>query len=235
MSARRARIEFGRWTFFIIGVAINSFGIALITKGALGTSAISSPAYVLSLHFPFTLGQGTFVMNTLFIVAQMLLLRKDFKPFQILQLAVNVVFSAAIDISMGMLWWLNPQGVIEGLLAVVAGSAILGFGVAVEVAPNVLVVPGEGIVRAISIVTHKRLGSVKRVFDCSLVLLAVVFSLTLFGCLRGVGAGTIISAFIVGGFVNFYNKHVPLIGFIVNLRIHADELKHKEAAAKIAS
>lgn len=136
---------------------------------------------------------------------------------------------------MGMLWWLNLQGVIEGLLAVVAGSAILGFGVAVEVAPNVLVVPGEGIVRAISIVTHKRLGSVKRVFDCSLVLLAVVFSLTLFGCLRGVGAGTIISAFIVGGFVNFYNKHVPLIGFIVNLRIHADELKHKEAAAKIAS
>ncbi len=223
--SERVRVEAERWLFFVLGVAINSFGIALITKGALGTSSISSPPYVLSLHFPFTLGQGTFVMNVLFIVAQAVLLRRDFRPFQVLQLAVNVVFSSLIDVSMGFLGWLNPTGLFEGFAIVIAGSAILGFGVAVEVAPNVLMVPGEGIVRAISTVTHKRLGSVKVVFDCTLVALAVVFSLCLFGELRGVGIGTIVSAFIVGRFVNLYNSHVPLIGFIVNLRIRADELR----------
>ena len=226
--SRRVLVEAGRWFFFIFGVAINSFGIALITKGALGTSAISSPTYVLSLHFPFTLGQGTFVMNCLFIAAQAVLLRRDFKPFQILQLAVNVVFSALIDVGMELLWWFEPTGLVDGLAAVVIGSAILGFGVAIEVAPNVLMVPGEGIVRAISIVTHKRLGSVKVVFDCTLVAIAVIFSLVLFGELRGVGLGTVVSACIVGRFVNFYNKHVPLIGFIVNLRIHANEMKEAE-------
>ena len=41
-----------KWFYFIIGVLINSFGIALITKGALGTSPISSVPYVLSLQFP---------------------------------------------------------------------------------------------------------------------------------------------------------------------------------------
>ena len=41
-----------RWAAFTAGVVINSFGIAFITKAALGTSPISSLPYVLSLRFP---------------------------------------------------------------------------------------------------------------------------------------------------------------------------------------
>ena len=41
-----------RYLFFTLGLLINSFGIARITKGALGTSPISSTPYVLSLQFP---------------------------------------------------------------------------------------------------------------------------------------------------------------------------------------
>lgn len=218
-------VNVGRWLFFAVGVALNSFGIALITKGALGTSPISSVPYVLSMQYPFTLGEFTFAMNSLFIVAQALLLRRDFKLFQVLQILVNVVFSALIDVSMSALWWYDASTVAMQLVAVIVGSAALGFGVAVEVAPNVLMVPGEGIVRAISTVCHKRFGSTKVVFDCSLVAFAVILSFAFFGCLRGVGLGTLISALIVGRFVNFYNTHVPLIGFIVNLRIRADELR----------
>ena len=221
----KIRVNAGRWLFFVVGVALNSFGIALITKGALGTSPISSVPYVLSMQYPLTLGEFTFIINSLFIAAQALLLRRDFKLFQILQIAVNVVFSALIDVSMGALWWLSPSNIVEELLAVLAGSAILGFGVAIEVAPNVLMVPGEGIVRAISTVCHKRFGSTKVAFDCSLVAFAVVLSFVFFGCLRGVGLGTLISALLVGRFVNIYNAHVPLLGYVVNLRIRADELR----------
>ena len=57
-----------RYIIFIIGLYINSFGVSLITKATLGTSPISSIPYVLSLNFPFTLGQFTiffsiFLMN----------------------------------------------------------------------------------------------------------------------------------------------------------------------------
>lgn len=40
-----------RYFFFILGLIINSFGVAFITKSALGTSQISSIPYVLSLKF----------------------------------------------------------------------------------------------------------------------------------------------------------------------------------------
>lgn len=41
-----------RYLFFTLGLLINSFGIAFITKSSLGTSQISSLPYVLSLRFP---------------------------------------------------------------------------------------------------------------------------------------------------------------------------------------
>ena len=45
-----------RYGYFLLGVILNSFGVALITKAALGTSPISSLPYVLSFRFPLTLG-----------------------------------------------------------------------------------------------------------------------------------------------------------------------------------
>lgn len=48
-----------RYIIFLIGLFINSFGVSFITKADLGTSPISSIPYVLSLNFPFTLGEFT--------------------------------------------------------------------------------------------------------------------------------------------------------------------------------
>ena len=48
-----------RYIIFLIGLFVNSLGVALITKANLGTSPISSIPYVLSLNYPFTLGNFT--------------------------------------------------------------------------------------------------------------------------------------------------------------------------------
>jgi len=104
-----------RFAFFALGVVINSFGVALITKGALGTSAISSVPYV-------------------------------------------------------------------------------------------VVVPGEGVVRAIAQVTKIRVGTVKAAFDITLIVIAGVMSLICFHELRGVGVGTVISALLVGPIINVINR-----------------------------
>ena len=56
-----------RYIVFLIGLFINSLGVSLITKADLGTSPISSIPYVLSLNFPFTLGQFTIAFSLLLI------------------------------------------------------------------------------------------------------------------------------------------------------------------------
>ena len=203
-----------RYLWFLAGVLINSFGVALITRAALGTSPISSLPYVLSFRFPVTLGQFTFAMNLFFILGQVLLLRRDFQPIQLLQVAVNAVFSAFIDVSMGLLSWLEISSLPMAVLVLALGCAVLAFGISVEVAPRVLMVPGEGIVQAIAAVTGWRFGNVKVGFDAALVATALVLSLLFFHRLQGLGAGTILSALAVGRFVNLYNRRLPLISQI---------------------
>lgn len=206
-----------RYLWFVLGVLINSFGVALITQAALGTSPISSIPYVLSLRFPITLGEFTFILNLVYILGQIVLLRRAFQPIQLLQIAVNVIFSAFIDVSMNLLSWLQPDHIVVKLIALILGCAILGVGISIEVAPDVLVVPGEGIVRAMTQVSGKRFGSVKVFFDCTLVAIALILSFLFFHGLNGLGLGTVISALIIGRFVNLYNRYLPLIPYLRGL------------------
>ena len=115
-----------RLVWFSAGILINSFGIVLITKGALGTSQISSIPYVLSLQLPsISFGMFSFIMNMVYIVLQALLLRRQFKPIQLLQIVVNVVFSASIDVFMAMLSFYAPQQLFTRVLSAIAGCIVL--------------------------------------------------------------------------------------------------------------
>lgn len=202
---------FKRYLVFIIGVIINSFGIAFITKAALGTSPISSLPCVLSLKFTPTLGEFTFIMNMLFIIIQIILLRKNFQIIQLLQILVNIVFSLFIDISMNMLYFLNPQTFITKGIFLFLGCAILAFGITLEVLPKVIMVPGEGIVSAISTVTKKEFGTIKVIFDVTLMSSATILSFLFFRGMNGIGIGTIISAVLVGLIVKFYHRYLPFL------------------------
>lgn len=86
-----------RYIWFFVGVIINSFGVAFITKAAMGTSPISSIPYVLDLHSGLSFGATTFLFNILLILAQIVILKKDYKKIQLLQIIVNIVFSVFID------------------------------------------------------------------------------------------------------------------------------------------
>lgn len=203
---------------FILSILTTAFGIDLITAASLGTSPISSVPLVLSFYLPLTFGQMTFALNMLFIVLQFLLLRRDFRPFQFLQVGINFIFSYALDLYTPLLAGLqgSPWPLAVGLL--VLGCAILGFGICIETASHVLMVPGDGIVRALSMAGKWRMGTTKVAFDTTMVTLAVIASFFYggLGTLTGLGVGTIVSAMLVGRFVNFFNHCVGFIGRLAN-------------------
>lgn len=191
---------------FVLGVIVNSFGIAFITKAMLGTSPISSVPYVLSLKFAPTFGIFTFIINVGFVFLQFALLRKDFHKVQFLQLAVTFIFASCIDVSMWILSDFVPPGFVIKFVSLVVGCAILGMGIVLEIYAKVLLVPGEGVVWTISQIFDKEMGTVKICFDVTLVATAIVISFIFFHGLNGLGLGTIVSAIAVGMFVKIFNK-----------------------------
>ena len=187
-----------RYIVFLIGLFINSLGVSLITKANLGTSPISSIPYVLSLNFPFTLGQFTIAFSLLLILIQLAILRRNFKAEHVLQIPISILFGWFIDLTMGMLFFVRPHGYISSLIYLLTGCLILGFGVYTEVLANAAMLPGESFVRAVSSTWKTEFGTPKVAFDVSLTLIAAVLSLIFAGRLDGVREGTIIAALLVG-------------------------------------
>lgn len=206
---------------FILSIITTALGIVLITRAFLGTSPISSIPFVLSFYFPYTFGQLTFVLNILFICGEIILLRSRFQLLQLFQIPVIFIFSTAIDLWMHLFSFLQNLPVFLEFCLLISGCMILGFGICIEVASQVLLVPGEGIVKAIAETGKWRLGSTKIAFDCTLCCIALVLSFIFggLGVLTGLGIGTIISALLVGRFVNFFNAHLFFLGRLARLSL----------------
>ena len=114
-----------RYVIFLIGLFVNSLGVSLITKASLGTSPISSIPYVLSLSFPFTLGNFTIFFSVFLILLQLLILRKNFKLEHVLQIPVSIVFGYFIDLTMLLFTWVNPQNYVMKIVYLLIGCLIL--------------------------------------------------------------------------------------------------------------
>ena len=195
-----------RYFIFLIGIYINSFGISFITKAALGTSPISSVPYVLSLGFWPTMGEFTIALSLLLILLQIALLGKKFKKASLLQIPVSIVFGYFIDWSMLLLEWVNPQEYLMKILFLLIGCVILGFGVFLEVAADVVMLPGEAFVQAVTIRFRTDFGITKVCFDASMAGSAMVISLILFHGVIGVREGTIVAALTVGLIAKLFGK-----------------------------
>lgn len=193
-----------RYLLFIFGVFVNSLGICLIIKATLGSSPISSIPYVFSLRYPVSFGTTTLLFNLLLILGQILILRRDFKQREWLQLPVALLLGVFIDLSMWLLAWVQPANYLFQLFTLLVGCVVLGLGVSLEVRANVVMLSGEAFVQAVTVRYRKEFGFVKVGFDSSLTLLACVISLVLFGSVEGVREGTVIAALVVGMFARYF-------------------------------
>jgi uncharacterized membrane protein YczE/cytidylate kinase len=204
-----------RYLLFILGLFLMAIGVALSTRSNLGTSPISCVPYVLSLGFSMTIGQFTFFMNLIFITFQILLLRKQYKWIQLLQVVVAIIFAYFTDFTMGLFSWINVTNYPEQLGLFVLSCLVLALGVSLEVTANVVMMAGEGVVSAISIFTKKEFGKVKVAFDVTLVTCGFLLSLILFHRLNGIREGTIIAALLVGTIVRFINKRLSFMDAVL--------------------
>jgi uncharacterized membrane protein YczE len=195
-----------KYFIFVVGLFFMGLGISLITKSNLGTSPISSVPYVLSMKFSVTLGQFTFLLSCLFLLVEIILLGKKFPKEQFLQILVGSFFGLFVDLGMAIFSSVNPDFYAGKIIALLFGCIVLALGVYLQVAANVIVNPGEGVVKIIANKMGKEFGIIKIMLDCTLVFIAIIISLFAFGTIRGLREGTIISAILVGYITKIFNN-----------------------------
>ena len=137
-------------------------------------------------------------MHCAFIAFQILVLRKDYRPIQLLQLPVAFLFGFLTDFGVWALQGVTHAGYVQQWILCLVGTALVGAGVSLEVRAGVVVLAGEGAVLALCKALPVKFGTMKVGFDVTLVATACIVSFAGLGHLEGVREGTVAAALLVG-------------------------------------
>ena len=152
-----------------------------------------------SLFAPLTVGTATIVMHCVFILLQILILRRNYHPIQLMQLPVAVFFGYLTDFGVWAVRGIHCSTYWQQWIVCLIGILLVAAGVSLEVKAGVVVLAGEGVVLAICKVLPKiKFGYMKVGFDVTLVVIACILSFTFTGHLQGVREGTVAAALLVG-------------------------------------
>lgn len=209
-----------------------TFGVVLCVRSNLGSSVISSSplaftiAGVEGLVPPLSLGNYTNLLNCLLVAGQIIVLRRRFKPVQLLQLIIGIVFGAMIDINMAITGSLVCATLPVQALTQALGCTVMGLGISLEMRCGSITMPGEGLPAAISKATGRPFANAKIYVDITLVLIAIASCYIFFGrwLWNVIGIGTLFAMVYVGMTVKLISRHLSwfdrLLGYRPGLRRH---------------
>ena len=213
-----------RFLVYLAGLFLMACGVVFSARSQLGVSPVGSlanVAYQIGLRFGapawVNLGNCTIAVYCLYILTELVLLRRDFKPAMLLQLAASFLFGWLVNLAGAVLGFLpEPGSYLHRLGYLLCSVPLVAAGVMLYLSPAILPTPGEGMSLASSQKTGRSLPSSKTIFDCSMVAISVLTSLLVFRRLVGVREGTVICALTVGLVMRQLQKlfQKPLLRFV---------------------
>ena len=190
---------------YCLGLFIMAVGVSFSASADLGMSPVNSIPYVLSEIFTqLSMGTWIIIIFSVYIIIQFLILGKKFQPWRVLQLICTTLFGYFTDFTNLLASWFLPSPEIASfspaaeygvrLLYLCVSMVFIALGIMLYLAPDLIFLPGEGIMQVIADKLHKPLPVVKMCFDCTVSLIALVISLAYFRQFHGIREGTIIAA-----------------------------------------
>ena len=197
-----------RILFYFAGQFLCGCAVALSVNAGLGVLPGSSLAYACSLVTGIDLGICTFLIFTILLILQIILVGKAFRLLEVIQLAGAVVFSGFVSVGTRIFAFWQPTTYPGRVAELCAGLVFFVIGIAIYIDTDLLTNVPERTTLAMSKRFGVSVGVSKIILDCSMVLLAAI--ITWIGCGRiiGVREGTVIAALGVGALMNVMHKRI---------------------------
>lgn len=200
---------------YCLGLLFMALGVAVSVNSNLGVSPVNSLPYVVSLIVNVPMGTCVTVVFCCYILMQILLLRKQFNPINLLQIVFSTVFGYFVDFAKALVGdWALPT--YAGKLVMLAISILLiALGVLLYMEVQLVPMPMEGLSSTIAQKMNVPFPTMKTIVDCVVVGTGVVLSFVFLGRLDGIREGTIITAVVTGKIIALLKKPLsPLVAKI---------------------
>ena len=199
-----------RITIYLFSLALLAMGVAIAINSDLGVSPVNCLPYALAQILEVPLSTSIIIVYTIFVLLQIAILKKDFKPYLLLQLVFAVIFGYFVDFFKLILGDLRLPGYVGQLTMVIISAVCIGVAIAMYLSVRLLPLPMEGLVSAITIALKGKVkfSVVKTVCDSASVIIAASLSWIFLGKLVGVREGTVITALIIGPIAGLAQKYI---------------------------
>lgn len=196
-----------RIPMYFVGLFIMTVGIALSVKSNLGVSPVSSIPYTMTCVWGIEMGKATIIFHAALVLIQILILRKRFRPINLLQVVVGIVFGYFTTFCNYLATYLpSTDNMVMRIVLMLVSTVFIAVGIFFYLPADLIPLAGEGVMQAVSDVTKNEFSKVKIGFDCSMVVISVITCLICIHSLGSVGVGTVIAAFLVGFNLGRVNK-----------------------------
>lgn len=197
-----------RLLIYILGNFILAMGIAFTVKSDLGLSPINTLPFVLSSVAGMDFGFMVTVVYSSFVLVQILILGKQFKIINLLQIVISILFGYFVSLSEHILSGLIPGSYPLRLIFLTGGLLLIGLGIMLYLAADLMPQPPEGLLLAVRNKSGWKFSNIKIGFDCLMLVLAVSAALMFGAGIPGIREGTLISALVVGKIIALFSKHL---------------------------
>lgn len=202
-----------RVLIYILGLLCLAFGVAVATNSGLGISPVNSLPFVVSAITPEKLGplelnpgNCVTIVFCIYILLQVLILRKDFKPINLTQIIFSFIFGQFVNVTKAIVGdWAIPT--YPGKLVMLAISIVLiAIGVILYLDVKLVPMPMEGLSLVFADKTNTPFPKMKMIVDCLVVVLGVVLSFLFLRELVYIREGTVLTAVFTGPVMGLLRK-----------------------------
>lgn len=213
---------FNRLIIYICGIFFISLGCVIAIKSKMGVSPMSSLPFSIERVSNISMGVASAIMFCIYVLIQILILKKDFKIIQLLQVIFAIVFGQIIDF-LNNLINVDINNFATQMTFCLISVVIVAIGISLTLKAKIVPLAPDGLSYTISTKYDIEFGKVKMCFDGIVIGIAVLILLVNGKTLNGIGIGTIISALMVGRTVQIINN------FITKRELAKEDIELKEA------
>lgn len=207
--------EIKKYLILILVLILAAFFCSMNAKANIGVGACwDSVGINVSEITGMKIGTFTIIVNTAFVILQMIILKKDFSPARFLQIPASIIFGMAVNFSYYNVLTFELSSYLQRFLlwimSNIGGAAFIG---AITVL-NIVVMPVEAVCAVLSERTKWGFAKWRWGVDMMCVITSITLSLA-FGLSFKVREGTLLGAMIfgplMGQFMKFEKKYINKI------------------------
>lgn len=202
---------------YILSNVLLAFAVSMVTSADFGVSMIVAPAYLLHLKLGITFGQAEYLVGAVLFLIFCLVVRK-IKPIYFFAFISCLFYGAVLDL-FRLIPAFNPTITPPGsmdlwvrILYFVVGEILTALAVALSFKSYIFPQVTDFVVKGTTQAYSLNLSKFKWGYDISMLVIAVIFTLTFFGRFEGIKFGTIILTLVNGPLLaligKFYNKFI---------------------------